>query len=202
MNSLKHWNHNAAYYKWISAQLRGCSTVLDVGCWDGSLAKYLSRPGRTVLGIDPSEDCIMSAEREFCEGARFEVRSFEKFGAAPCSFDAVVFCASLHHMDMETALEKAIGLLRGCGRLAVVGLASPSGLADRMIDVCRVVPCALGSRLHKMRSSEELGLPTSYVFPKMAEVRDAAERLLPGASIRYGLYWRYLLCWQKPGGQN
>ncbi|MBR6312293.1 MAG: methyltransferase domain-containing protein, partial [Oscillospiraceae bacterium] len=188
MNSLKHWNHNAAYYKWISAQLRGCSTVLDVGCGDGSLAKYLSRPGRTVLGIDPSEDCIMSAEREFCEGARFEVRSFEKFGAAPCSFDAVVFCASLHHMDMETALEKAIGLLRGCGRLAVVGLASPSGLADRMIDVCRVVPCALGSRLHKMRSSEELGLPTSYVFPKMAEVRDAAERLLPGASIRYGLY--------------
>ncbi len=202
MNSLKHWNHNAAYYKWISAQLRGCSTVLDVGCGDGSLAKYLSRPGRTVLGIDPSEDCIMSAEREFCEGARFEVRSFEKFEAAPGSFDAVVFCASLHHMDMEPALEKAVGLLRGCGRLAVVGLASPSGLADRMIDVCRVVPCALGSRLHKMRSSEELGLPTSYVFPKMAEVRDAAERLLPGASIRYGLYWRYLLCWQKPGGQN
>lgn len=202
MNSLKHWNHNAAYYKWISAQLRGCSTVLDVGCGDGSLAKYLSRPGRTVLGIDPSEDCITSAEREFCEGAHFEVRSFEKFEAAPGSFDAVVFCASLHHMDMETALEKAVGLLRGCGRLAVVGLASPSGLADRMIDVCRVVPCALGSRLHKMRSSEELGLPTSYVFPKMAEVRDAAERLLPGASIRYGLYWRYLLCWQKPGGQN
>ncbi len=202
MNSLKHWNHNAAYYKWISAQLRGCSTVLDVGCGDGSLAKYLSRPGRTVLGIDPSEDCIMSAEREFCEGARFEVCSFEKFEAARGSFDAVVFCASLHHMDMPSALEKAVSLLGDGGRLAVVGLASPSSLLDRIVDVCRVVPSALGSRLHKMLSSEELGLPTSYSFPKMAEVREAAARLLPGASILYGLYWRYLLCWQKPVGQN
>ena len=42
------WNHNAAYYPWIRKQLEGIAAtrILDVGCGEGSLARYLAFPGR------------------------------------------------------------------------------------------------------------------------------------------------------------
>ena len=47
-------------------------------------------------------------------------------------FDAVTFVASLHHMNMKAAIEKAIGLLEDDGVLLIVGLAKPS--TDPLLD--------------------------------------------------------------------
>lgn len=55
MTSLPYWNHNAAYYPWIARMTEHCTSVLDVGCGDGTLARYLGRDGRSVTGIDPSD---------------------------------------------------------------------------------------------------------------------------------------------------
>ena len=66
------------------------------------------------------------------------------------------------------------------------------------MDVLRVIPSWVSSRLHRMRTLEELGVPTSYDLPTMAQVRGLASELLPGATIRPGLHWRYLLLWKKP----
>jgi hypothetical protein len=100
-------------------------------------------------------------------------------------------------MAAEAALEKAKALLAPGGRLLVLGLAAPSSAADRLRDVCRLLPARLGSGLHRMRSSEELGLPTSYELPPMAALRGLFRRLLPGAKLRHCLYWRYWLEWER-----
>ncbi len=195
---LPYRTHNTAYYGWIAKQTASCVRILDVGCGDGTLARFLSRPGRAVTGIDPSADCIARAQSGADDPlVRFAVSAFETYEAEDGAFDGIVFAASLHHMDMGSALAKAKRLLAPGGVLAVVGLASPSSPGDRLADAFRVVPAALGTALHRMRTEETLGIPVSYAFPPMAEVRRLAGELLPGAKIRRGLYWRYLLRWRK-----
>lgn len=195
------WNHNAAYYPWIRKQLdrQGARKVLDVGCGEGSLARYLAAPGRRIRGIDPSDAVIASAVEKTGDEAdvSFRCAAFEAFEAPPCSLDAVIFAACLHHMEGEAAIRKAKELLRPGGLLLAVGLASPSGPGDRALEALRVLPAKLGTRLHRAQSSEDLRLPTSYSFPQMAEVRSLVRRELPGAKLRQGLYYRWLLRWVK-----
>ena len=128
----------------------------------------------------------------------FIATAFETFSAEPEIYDAVTFVASLHHMEQAEAVEKAKMLLNPGGKLLVVGLAAPSRLSDRLRELGRVIPAAIGSKLHRMRTSEELGVPTAYSFPKMDEIRALATAQLPTAKLSHGLYYRYLLSWQKP----
>ena len=127
----------------------------------------------------------------------FRCAAFEAFEAQPCSLDAVIFVASLHHMEGEAAIRKAKELLKPGGRLLIVGLAAPSGPGDLVLEALRVLPARLGTALHRARSSEELGLAVNYALPKMGEVRALVRRELPGAKLRPGLYYRWLLRWTK-----
>lgn len=197
MMQANYWNHNSAYHPWVLEKTRGCQRVLDVGCGNGELALMLALDGHSVTGIDPSDECIAEARvRAHGEKVRFDCTTFENFEAEE-PFDAIVFVASIHHMDMEKAIAKAKGLLAPGGVIAIVGLASPSSALDHAIELLRVIPSWISSKMHHMRPSEDLGIPTSYVMPTMAQVREVASRLLPGAAIRHGLHWRYLLAWRK-----
>ena len=195
------WNHNAAYYPWVRRQLdkAAAKRVLDVGCGEGSLARYLASPEREVLGIDPDPAAVSKALERTGEGgdARFLCVRFEEYDAPPNSLDGVVFVASLHHMDGVGAIRKAKELLRPGGLLLVVGLASPSGPGGWALEALRVLPAWLGTALHRARSSEALGLDVNYALPKMAEVRALIRRELPGSKLRSGLYYRWLLSWTK-----
>ena len=197
MMKTNYWSHNSAYYPWVLAKTRGGQRVLDVGCGNGELALMLGRGGRSVVGIDPSKECIAEARvRAGGERVRFACASFDDYDADG-RFDAIVFVASIHHMDMERALARAKELLAPGGVIAIVGLASPSSTLDHAIELLRVVPSWISSKMHHMRTSEDLGIPTSYELPTMAQVREVASRLLPGAAIRQGLHWRYLLTWRE-----
>jgi ubiquinone/menaquinone biosynthesis C-methylase UbiE len=148
--------------------------------------------------MDPAEKCVESAkQRAFRGSVRLESCGLEDLSAPAGSFDAVVFVASLHHMEAEAALRKAARLLNKGGVLLVVGLSRPSGPGDRLLEGLRVLPSWVLSRLHRAQSSEELGIPVSYALPPMGEVRSLVRRLLPGAKLRQGLYYRYLLKWVK-----
>ena len=195
----EYWNHNAAYYPWVERHLRGRRRILDVGCGNGALAAVLEAPERRILGIDPFPACIEAAKkRELGEDISFENCTLEELEAPAGSLDAVVFAASLHHMDPERALGKAVSLLKPGGVLLAVGLAKPSSPGDHVLEALRVLPSALLTRLHRERSSEELGVPVSYDLPPMGEVRRLARTLLPGARLRQALHYRYLLRWVKP----
>ena len=196
--TLPYWNHNTAYYGWIKKQLSGCKAVLDVGCGDGSLLRFLSDSAETLVGIDIDEQCLTAAGNSAPENCRFVCCSFADF-QSDARFDAVVFVASLHHMEMRSSLRKAVDLLNEKGRIIIVGLADPFSLKDHIIEGLRVVPSLISSRLHHMKAPEQLGIPTSYALPDMRHVRSVVSQMLPGATIRYGLHYRYLLSWQKKG---
>ena len=121
----EYWNHNAAYYPRLRRLTAGKTRILDVGCGEGALVRHLEDPDRLVLGVDPDGDCIRRAEARAAKGTGFRCCTFEDF-ADPGPFDAVIFSASLHHMDGERALEKAVHLLEKGGILLIVGLDSPT----------------------------------------------------------------------------
>lgn len=201
---LRDMNHNAVYYGWVKKKTENCGSILDAGCGDGALISYLDDGKRKLTGIDIYGPCIEKAENNVHTGnARFICGSFEDFDSER-KYDAVIFSASLHHMNMENAIGKARDLLNENGKIVIVGLAKPSKISDYIIEGLRVLPCALLSKILGMKSSEESGIPVSYVLPKMNEVRNMAHTLLPGAEIKQGLFYRYLLTWKKPyfGGET
>lgn len=201
MGSVPYWNHNTAYYAWVRSEVATYTSILDVGCGDGALARYLDTGSNRIVGIDPAQSCIERARAlsPGGEGIIFECMSFASYQAPPESLDAILFVASLHHMDAAEALGKAKGLLAPGGKIVVVGLASPARPSDWAIEMLRVIPCRISSAIHRESSSEKLGIPTSYKFPAMSDVRALAKRVLPGARLRQGLYYRYLLTWTKDG---
>ena len=194
---MDYWNHNTAYYEWIKTETVNCHSILDVGCGDGALISYLDDGAKHLIGIDNERSCIDQANRRYkTENTAFMCLDFEDFDTDR-RYDAVTFVASLHHMDMKAAIEKAIGLLEDDGVLLIVGLANPSNIIDYIIEGLRIIPSSVISRINHIRSSESKNIPVSYDFPDMDEVRKTANTLLPGYTIKYGLFYRYLLKWTK-----
>ncbi len=190
-----YWNHNSAYYPWVQKKTANCRSILDVGCGDGSLALLIDDGTKKIVGIDSDNHCIDNARSVKNGGTvEFICCDFMDF-TQNMTFDAVVFAASIHHMDMTKALQKAKSLLRPCGTLLIIGLAKPSTAVDWILEAARVLPSKIITAFHHMQTSEELSLPTSYDYPSMNDVRSIVKQELPSAKIHYALHYRYLLEW-------
>ena len=145
-----YWTHNTAYHKWILKHIATNDRVLDVGCGDGFLVQKISTLCRQVIGIEPhipsaeiAQDRVKNAEN-----ASIEMMTFEEYPANPCSFDVIIFVASLHHMDLRSCINKAKRLLASGGKILIVGCAKPDGLIDLFIECLRIIPAKLGSLAH------------------------------------------------------
>lgn len=194
---MEYWNHNTAYHRWILRHASRARSALDVGCGDGLLLARLAPRCETAAGIDPDDGAANHArERTACfSNVRVIRGDFLSADFGGETFDAVIFAASLHHMDTEAALMKAKELLNAGGALLVVGLARPDGAADWVTEALRVVPAKIGSFLHGEKRGRTAAVPTRDPQMSLGEIRRIAKRVLPGAKIRRGLYYRYLLRW-------
>ncbi|GHV67906.1 hypothetical protein AGMMS49928_06040 [Spirochaetia bacterium] len=74
-------------------------TILDIGCGNGSLAKYLTGAGFTVTGIDPSESGIKNARailplnKFYCIGVYDDPQKIEE-----TNFDVVIATEVIEHL--------------------------------------------------------------------------------------------------------
>jgi 2-polyprenyl-3-methyl-5-hydroxy-6-metoxy-1,4-benzoquinol methylase len=192
-----YWNHNTAYHPWlrrIAAQHRG--DVLDVGCGDGLLAERLAPVSRSVTAIEPDPATLQRAWVRLASvpNATVAQDSFENFDAGSRRFDLITLVATLHHMDMRAALTKARGLLTASGEIAVVGLSANKTLRDWLWSGLCLPAVRLGSCRH--RETRDIGVAVAEPAESLDEIRQVAEEVLPGATIRRALYYRYLLRWR------
>jgi SAM-dependent methyltransferase len=191
-----YWNHNTAYHPWLvhlAAKHRGA--VLDVGCGDGLLAQRLAPVSRSVTGIEPDP---VTAERAIArvgdvEDVQISCTSFEGFDPGSRRFDLVTFVASLHHMDLRSTLARARDVLTPTGEIAVVGLSANESAWDWLWSACCLPMAALGDRLHG--DTPDIGVVLAEPRESLRTIRRVAADVLPGAVIRRGLYYRYLLRW-------
>lgn len=109
--------------KYIEKYVGKGTSILDVGCGAGYISLELARNGFHVTGIDVADDAISAAKETLNSAERtseFGSLSYEAraFSATDARFDAVLFCASLHHFpETEVAVEQAFNILKPNGVL-------------------------------------------------------------------------------------
>ncbi|AKK07106.1 Methyltransferase domain [Corynebacterium mustelae] len=193
-----YWNHNAAYHPWLRRIIvkTRADSVLDVGCGDGYLLAAVAPRLERAVGVDVDSSSVDTA-RVRCadmQHVEFYVGDFLTT-TFDSTFDVIVFSASIHHMNFEAALRKARSLLNPGGTIAVIGLARNNTLLDYLWDGIWLPIVRLSSVVHR-----EIDVPPApIVAPRMSlgEIKQTALNILPGAHIRRGLYYRYLLNWRN-----
>lgn len=219
LNARHPWDHNEHFHRWVLANLPPrAERVLDVGCGRGGLVAALRTRVAMVEGIDtdPAMAALAASRHAGDPGVRIRHADFLAHdrghdGGAPCPehvagpFDAVTMIASLHHMDLEPALERARELLRPGGRLLAVTLTRPTGLVDGLWDLGNVLTNPLvGFVSHPRavrgptRDQEGPQMPVREAELSLAAMRRRGERVLPGLRTRRREGFRVTLRWDAP----
>ena len=211
LSTVLDWDHNAFYHRLLLGQLPPhCHRVLDVGCGAGLFAARLARHVDHVDAIDCSPAMIELASQRVPDNVNCILGDVRTHTLPDAGYDAIVSISALHHMDLETALQRFATLLRPGGVLAAVALprtdirhelawelAAASG--HRLLGAAFATVRAIGHRDWFAKDSSHATMPV-MTDPELTvrEVADRAGAVLPGTRVRRLLFWRYLLRWQKP----
>ncbi len=104
----------------IEQFVRGARRVLDVGCGEGQVSRRIAGLGADVVGLDPTAAQIRTA-RERGGPARYVRARSERIPCREASFDAVVLCLALEHVDpFEPAIDEVARVLAPGGFFLLV----------------------------------------------------------------------------------
>ena len=187
------WNHNIHYQRLILDRIPPTAQrALDVGCGEGILTRALGEQIPVVVGIDKHEASIERA-RQAGGDVTYEQADVLTYTAEP--FDFVASIATLHHMDTENALRTCANLLKGHGRLVVVGCAERELPRDLPWEAAG----AIKTRALKLKHGYwEHHSPVVDPTLTHRQTREIVLDTLPGARYRQLALWRYLLDWSAP----
>ncbi|CAN7524211.1 class I SAM-dependent methyltransferase [Paenibacillus sp. LjRoot153] len=196
-----YWNHNTVFHDELiaDAKLRG-GRVLDIGCGDGLLLQRLALFVQHVIGIDPDDTAIELAQTRLTAISNVALINGD-FLALPVPiqeerYASVICVATLHHMDLRSALEQMRQVLAPGGRLLIIGLADDKSLMDIVISGLLLFPIRIMDRLHGGMGNPNVRITAPKESIK--EIRQVAHEILPGAKVRRRFYFRYSLSWDKP----
>ncbi|WP_324893727.1 class I SAM-dependent methyltransferase [Paenibacillus sp.] len=173
---------------------------MDIGCGDGLLLQRLAPHVRQAVGIDPDEGMISRARTRLADAPQVSLVAGD-FLAMPVPpreerYDTIVCVATLHHMELSSALRRMAEALAPGGRLLIVGLAADKSLLDMTVSGLLLLPIRVMDRLHG--GMRDPGVRMAEPKESIADVRRAARDVLPGAVLRRRFYFRYVLTWDKP----
>ena len=98
--------------------------VLDIGCGNGSLVRFMAHQGAEAVGLEPSQERLAACEAsKWVPGTDYVEGSGENLPFEDGSFDAVVIFNSLHHLPakgMAPWLEECARVLAAEGQLWVL----------------------------------------------------------------------------------
>lgn len=202
------WGHNDYYHDLLARHVpAACREALEVGCGAGAFSRRLAERGGRVLALDLSPNMIALAKESSAQfpNVDFEVADVLTRELPAGRFDCVATVATLHHLPVREVLPKLKGALRAGGVLLVLDLFEPAGLSDALMSAL-ALPLSVGLRLFRSgrlrpprevrRAWDEHGRHDSYLT--LAQVREVCAEMLPGASVRRHLLWRYSVVWKKP----
>ncbi|MFI0421425.1 class I SAM-dependent methyltransferase [Spongiactinospora sp. 9N601] len=194
------FDHNDHYHPLLLRSLpRDARTALDVGCGTGRFARRLAARGLEVDALDPAPEVIEDAERVSPSAAvRYQVADITEIALPAARYDYISCLASLHHMPFETVTRLRAALAPG-GVLAVLGCYAERTPADYAVSLAAVpinAVARLATAVVRGPGGTAVRAPVKGPAMSLPEIRRAAARLLPGASVRRLLFWRYLLLYR------
>jgi SAM-dependent methyltransferase len=207
MSSLS-WDHNAYYHPMLLRELPARSDrILDVGCGTGEFAVQLAERADHVDAIDRSADMIRAARARVPDNVTC-IQTDLLRGRVPFEhYDAITSISALHHMVLARALPRLSSALRPGGVLVATALPRPDLPRELPIELAALVATSArglvlaGARPRRSQADDRGSALMPMLDPRLTtrEVRSEASVLLPGATVRRLLFWRYLLVWHKPG---
>jgi SAM-dependent methyltransferase len=209
--SVLDWDHNAYYHPLLLRHVpRPCGRVLDVGCGAGELAAELARRADHVDALDRSPAMIEMARRVAPGNVTCILADVLEEPLPESSYDAIVSISALHHMPLEDVLPRLASALRPGGVLATVALPRTDLLRELGAELTAGIGHRVfGAAFAALRASGSGGWyavqPSHAIMPVVLtpslstrDVRAKAGSLLPGATVRRLVFWRYFLLWHKP----
>ncbi|MFI7707654.1 class I SAM-dependent methyltransferase [Nonomuraea sp. NPDC049480] len=194
------FNHNDHYHRTLLRLLPdGCRTALDVGCGTGRFARRLAALGIEVDAVDPAAEAIEAAVAEG-GGPRFHHADITRMELPEGRYDYVSCLASIHHVPFGTVAALRDALAPG-GVLAILGCYPERSAVDyawslAAVPVNAAARVAVAARESRQRP-ESTQAPVKPPEMSLEEIRREADVLLPGATVRRLLFWRYLLVYRK-----
>ena len=102
---------------YILHQLKGAKDVLSVGCGPAIIETGLVEHGFNVTGLDVSKEALDQATNSI----RTTAGSAEKINFSDCSFDVVIYVASLQFIDKyKKAVKETARILKPAGKLLIM----------------------------------------------------------------------------------
>ena len=203
------WTANNHYHNFLLKHVPAtCENALEIGCGTGAFARQLAKRCRHVTGIDLSAEMIRVARSR---SSRFENLEFVLADAMSWSFpqshfDFICSIATLHHLEQRELLPKIKDALKPGGVFVLLDLVASSGMTERMLDVIGLGVSSGLRLIHNGRLQpppevrkawEQHGKHDHYSTIK--QMRALADEILPGASVKRHLLWRYTLVYRKRG---
>lgn len=204
------FDHNDHYHRLLLRTIgRGTGgRALDVGCGTGRFARRLAAAGYTVDAIDPSAEVIAEARAASGTGdgdgdnPRYRQADITTTALPAGHYDVITALASIHHVPFATVARLRDALAPG-GTLVILGCAPESGPVD-LLRTAVAVPANAVARLAVWTRDRATGQqvpakpPVAEPTLPLPAIRRQAATLLPGATVRRKLFWRYLLVYRHP----
>ena len=201
------WTANNQYHNSLLKHVpRDCENALEIGCGTGAFARTLAKRCRRVVGLDLSAEMIRVARARSgqVQNIEFELADVMTWNFPPSHFDFVCSIATLHHLEQRELLRKIKASLKPGGVLVVLDLVQSESLTEKMFDA---VGFGVSSSL-RLLNNGRLQPPAEVrkaweqhgkhdIYLTIGQVRALADEILPGATVKRCLLWRYMLVYQK-----
>ena len=203
------WNHNSHFHPMLLVNMpKPCHHALEIGCGAGALSRKLARVAQHVTAFDLSPEMLRLARERSAGMNNLKFIEADVMTHPLPAANAIVSVATLHHLPLETALQRFHDALLPGGVLLVVDLYQESSWLDALSNLASIpFSRALAwwhqrnqPRVRNQAARDAWNLHGEHdVYPSMAEVGNVVARVLPGARVSRHLLWRYSITWRRPG---
>lgn len=105
-------------YNLLSSNLNNESVVLEIGCGMGHLSKLLINKNIKLLAIDISPSFISENKNNIVsENIQFQAADAHQTNLPSNSYDYIIGCSVLHHLDLDLALNEFYRILKPGGKI-------------------------------------------------------------------------------------
>lgn len=203
------WNHNNHYHSYLLRQMPMPSRdALDIGCGMGEFSRRVAERAEHILALDLSPEMIQIAQERSSSvlTINYQVGDILSYPLPTECFDFVGSIATFHHLDLASVLEKIKPTLKAGGVLAVLDLYQAQTAVDYLtsmaaIPVTRILNRRKNGRPRRLSPQAQAAWAQHDQHDRylpLSEVRRVCADLLPGATVKRHLLWRYSLVWCKP----
>ena len=205
------WTANNHYHDFLLKHVpQNCEDALEIGCGTGAFARLLAKRCKRVVALDLSSEMIRvgrSRSNRF-DNLEFQLADAMTWDFPRSRFDFICSIATLHHLQQRELFVKIKDALKPNGILVVLDLVESNSLVERMLDVFGFGVSGGLRLLHNGRLKPPAAVRKAWEqhgkhdhYSTVSQMRALADEILPGATVRRHLLWRYSLVFRNTAPQ-